>query len=326
MPQDDTVHPYLTVRENLLFSARIRLGGSLKEREIQRNVDQLIQALGLTKVKDSLVGNQERRGISGGERKRTSIGIELIAAPQVLILDEPTSGLDAQAALSTIMLLKTLSRQGITVICVLHQPRLEIFAALDTLMLLGSGKQIYFGRRSETEQYFKDIGYVFDPRLNPADIILDIVGGSPVSSSFMPLQNAGKKKVSFESEESELSSQFSSNHGSHNMEQLVALHGLHKKRISPWYWQLYLCFCRDLKQQSRNSGTFVLEVFAGILTGLIIGLALYEFNGHLYQGLFLPPFQRLSSAVNYTLIPQIGVLCCLAISVYILPVSSEQFS
>lgn len=74
MPQDDVVHPHLTVRENIIFSARIRLGGILKEKEIHQNVDQLILALGLIGVKDNLVGDQERRGASGGERKRVSIG------------------------------------------------------------------------------------------------------------------------------------------------------------------------------------------------------------------------------------------------------------
>ncbi|KFZ21953.1 hypothetical protein V502_02901 [Pseudogymnoascus sp. VKM F-4520 (FW-2644)] len=312
VPQDDIVHPYFTVRENLLFSGRIRLGGVVHEKQIERRVDQLIDALGLTKVKDSLVGDQERRGISGGERKRISIGLELIAAPKVLILDEPTSGLDAQAALSIIMLLKTLSRHGITVICVVHQPRLEIFASLDTLLLLGSGKQIYFGPRSETEQYFKLMGYEFDPQLNPADMILDIVAGLLPPSSSMPLEDVGNEKAVFESLEEV--SQIPSNHGNLSLEQLIALHALHKKRTLPWYWQLYLCFCRDLMQQNRDAGTFVLEVFAGILTGILIGLALYEYHGQLYQGLFLPPFEPLSSAVNYTLVPQVGMLCCLAIS------------
>ncbi|TVY43730.1 ATP-binding cassette sub-family G member [Lachnellula occidentalis] len=311
VPQDDTVHPSLTVRENLLFSGHIRLGGVLNDGEIQRSVDNLIQDLGLTKVRDTVVGDQERRGVSGGERKRISIGLELIATPQVLILDEPTSGLDAQAALSIIMLLKALSRQGMTVICVLHQPRLEIFTSLDTLLLLGSGKQIYFGQRSKAEQYFKDIGYGFDPQLNPADIILDIVGGSPPFSSCTLSENVRDEKVALESLEAP---QTISNLDSPRLEQLISLHDLHKKQISPWYWQMYLCFCRDLKYQSRDSRTLVLEVFGGILTGLVMGLALYEFHGNLYHGIFVPPYQLLSSAVNYTQVPQVGVLCLFAIT------------
>ncbi|KAL5346385.1 hypothetical protein ACLOAV_008655 [Pseudogymnoascus australis] len=307
--QDDVVHPHLTVRENILFSARVRLGGVLKDTEIQQNVDQLIEALGVVDVRDTLVGDHERRGVSGGERKRISIGIELIAAPHVLILDEPTSGLDAKAALSIVMLLKSLSQYGITVICVLHQPRIEIFDCLDTLLLLASGKQIYFGKRSESKQYFRDMGYDFASQSNPADMMLDIVGGSLYS---IPPGELVCETTLIES--SKKSSQVTSESSNLTLKELIALHHSHKTRMSPWYRQLYLYFSRDIRQQSRNSGSFLLEVFAGVLTGLLLGLALYEFQGHLYQGMFLPPFELLSSAVNYTLVPQLGVLCCLAIS------------
>jgi ABC-type multidrug transport system ATPase subunit len=158
VPQDDIVHPYLTVRENILHSARVRLGGVLTDREVEKRVQQLIQALGLSNVKDNLVGDPLRRGISGGERKRVNIALELIVAPRLLILDEPTSVLDAGAALSTIMLLKSLCRHGITVICVIHQPRVEIFEALDSLLLLRDGTQAYFGKASEAQKHFTDMG------------------------------------------------------------------------------------------------------------------------------------------------------------------------
>lgn len=316
MAQEDIVHPHLTVRENILFSARVRLGGVLKDKEIQQNVDQLIEALGLADVRGSLVGDHERRGVSGGERKRISIGIELIAAPHVLILDEPTSGLDAQAALSIIMLLKSLSQYGITVICVLHQPRIEIFDCLDTLLLLASGKQIYFGKGSESKQYFRDMGYDFGSQSNPADMMLDIVADSLNST---PLGKLECEKTLIES--SKKPSQVSCEAGNLTLKELIALHHSHKTRMSPWYCQVYLCFSRDIRQQSRNSGSFLLEIFAGVLTGLLLGLAMYEFQGHLYQGMFLPPFEPLSSAVNYTLVPQLGVLCCLAISKLIFAVN-----
>ncbi|OBT63398.1 hypothetical protein VE03_07124 [Pseudogymnoascus sp. 23342-1-I1] len=313
VPQDDVVHPHLTVRENILFSARIRLGGILKEREIHQNVDQLILALGLINVKDNLVGDQERRGVSGGERKRVSIGVELIAAPRMLILDEPTSGLDAQAALSIIMLLKLLSQYGITVICVLHQPRVEIFNCLDTLLLLVSGKQAYFGKRSKSKQYFSDMGYDFDPQLNPADVMLDIVS-SPLPRFPKPAHNVINGTGPKCSEEISQNSSIPRKANCFTFEKLEALHSLHRTRISPWYRQVYLCFSRDIKQQSRNKGSFLLELFASVLTGILLGLAMYEFKGQLYQGMYLPPFQILSSAANYTLVPEMGVLCCLAIS------------
>ena len=106
--------------------------------------------------------------LSQGETKRVSIALELVAAPQVLILDEPTSGLDAQAALSIMELLRSFSRQGLTIICVIHQPRVEIFEALDNLLILDLGKAIYSGKALEAKRHFEARGYVFSPNLNPA--------------------------------------------------------------------------------------------------------------------------------------------------------------
>uniref|UniRef100_A0A8C1XLF7 ATP-binding cassette, sub-family G (WHITE), member 2a n=1 Tax=Cyprinus carpio TaxID=7962 RepID=A0A8C1XLF7_CYPCA len=104
--QDDVVMGTLTVRENLRFSAALRLPKSIRQREKDEKVEKLIQELGLSKVANSRVGTQLIRGVSGGERKRTNIGMELIIDPPVLFLDEPTTGLDASTANSVLMLLK----------------------------------------------------------------------------------------------------------------------------------------------------------------------------------------------------------------------------
>uniref|UniRef100_A0A671PKB7 ATP-binding cassette sub-family G member 2-like n=1 Tax=Sinocyclocheilus anshuiensis TaxID=1608454 RepID=A0A671PKB7_9TELE len=103
---DDVVMGTLTVRENLRFSAALRLPKSIRQREKDEKIERLIQELGLSKVADSRVGTQLIRGVSGGERKRTNIGMELIIDPPVLFLDEPTTGLDASTANSVLMLLK----------------------------------------------------------------------------------------------------------------------------------------------------------------------------------------------------------------------------
>lgn len=99
-PQDDIVLPELTVRENILHSTRIRLPANWSEYEIQHRVDILISCLQLSHVKDSLMGSTAVPVISGGQKKRVSIGMELAAAPMALFLDEPTSGLNATAAAS----------------------------------------------------------------------------------------------------------------------------------------------------------------------------------------------------------------------------------
>lgn len=177
VPQDDIVLPELTVRENILHSARIRLPSDWKEYEIQEHVDILLRCLHLYHVKNSLVGSPAAPVISGGERKRVSIGIELAAAPMALFLDEPTSGLDATSASSIMMTLKALSRLGITIVAIIHQPRHEIFEALDFIHLMGAGRVIYSGKEDDVQPYFEQCGYSFPKRANPADTIMDIIAG-----------------------------------------------------------------------------------------------------------------------------------------------------
>ncbi|KAJ5997603.1 hypothetical protein N7522_009263 [Penicillium canescens] len=310
VPQDDIIHPHLTVFENILHSARIRLGGALNDKIIQKHVDTIIDGLGLSNVKDSVVGSEQRRIISGGERKRVSIALELVAAPQVLILDEPTSGLDAQAALSIMELLRLFSRQGLTVICVIHQPRVEIFEALDNLLILDLGKAVYSGKALEAKRHFEAQGYVFNPNLNPADLIMDIVSGKLqpadagiVYSKQQKLPHGKMEPVT------------SGRHDESNMN-MSLFHELETKhnRSAAWHRQVYLCLLRDIIQQSRQAAMFLTEIMGGILTGLLIGLAIYELRGQIFQGIFLPPFEVLSSAVNYKLVTQLGLLGCLAIT------------
>ncbi|NWX13832.1 ABCG2 protein, partial [Aegotheles bennettii] len=175
--QDDVVMGTLTVRENLKFSAALRLPKSVKEQEKNERVNQIIKELGLSKVADSKVGTQFIRGVSGGERKRTNIGMELIMDPAILFLDEPTTGLDASTANAVLLLLKRMAKQGKTIIFSIHQPRYSIFRLFDSLTLLAAGRVLYHGPAQHTIEYFKSIGYECEPYNNPTDFFLDIING-----------------------------------------------------------------------------------------------------------------------------------------------------
>ncbi|KAM9610427.1 broad substrate specificity ATP-binding cassette transporter ABCG2-like isoform 2-T2 [Morphnus guianensis] len=165
--QDDVVMGTMTVRENLHFSAALRLPSSISVKEKEERVTQIISELGLTKVADAKVGTELIRGVSGGERKRTNIGMELITEPPVLFLDEPTTGLDASTANAVLTLLKKLSRRGRTIIFSIHQPRYSIFKLFDSLTLLALGKVLYHGPARQALEYFSSI----------ADFFLDIING-----------------------------------------------------------------------------------------------------------------------------------------------------
>lgn len=185
--QDDVVMGTLTVRENLTFSAALRLPASIPQKEKEEKVEKLIQELGLGRVANSRVGTQLIRGVSGGERKRTNIGMELIIDPSVLFLDEPTTGLDASTANSVLLLLKRMANNGRTIILSIHQPRYSIYRLFDSLTLLVNGKQVYHGPAQKALDYFSDIGYTCEPHNNPADFFLDVINGD---SSAVALSSA----------------------------------------------------------------------------------------------------------------------------------------
>ncbi|XP_052071139.1 broad substrate specificity ATP-binding cassette transporter ABCG2-like [Mytilus californianus] len=180
--QDDVVMGGLTVRENFAFSAALRLPGHITKADIQEKIQNVINELGLTDCADTKVGNELFRGISGGERKRTNIGMELITSPPVLFLDEPTTGLDANTAHSVMQLLKSLSKNGTTVVFSIHQPRFSIFKLFDSLMMLSLGECVYHGPAHESLDYLRSIGYIIEEHNNPPDFFLDVINGAAVNT------------------------------------------------------------------------------------------------------------------------------------------------
>ncbi|KAJ6087613.1 hypothetical protein N7467_006527 [Penicillium canescens] len=281
----NTVLPDLTVRDNILYSGRALLGGQLSDCEIQEYVDFLIYSLGLER----------------GEYKRVSIALALAAAPKALILDEPTSGLDATAAHSLMKLLHSISRQGIMVICVIHQPRIEIFNLLDDVLVLNAGTQAYLGKASNVQSFFEKLGHTFPIASNPADIILDIL------QTHTPTQGGEDIALQVPIEDSSYS-------GNQMAEVLNALFERVKQRRMSWLRQLWLAFSRSIVQQSQQTTGLALEIGSSAVTGLMIGLAAFESRGHFFQGIYHHPFDLLSSAVDYRLVAEQGLLCCLAIA------------
>eukprot|EP00041_Stephanoeca_diplocostata_P023398 m.574731 g.574731 ORF g.574731 m.574731 type:complete len:761 (+) comp22282_c0_seq4:105-2387(+) len=170
--QEDAMFATVTPREALTFSARLRLPASTSDDTITELVEQMISMLGLEKCANTLIGNQIIRGVSGGEKKRTAIGVELITQPSTVFLDEPTSGLDSYAALGIIKLLRQLADQGCTVLCTIHQPSSEIFEIFDKVLLLAQGRMMYGGANAEMVEHFEALGYKCPPNHNPADYML----------------------------------------------------------------------------------------------------------------------------------------------------------
>ncbi|KAG8380526.1 hypothetical protein BUALT_Bualt06G0024800 [Buddleja alternifolia] len=184
VPQDDIVHGNLTVEENLWFSARCRLSADLPKPDKVLIVERVIDSLGLQAIRGSLVGTVEKRGISGGQRKRVNVGIELVMEPSLLFLDEPTSGLDSS---SSQLLLRTLRREaleGVNICMVVHQPSYALFRMFDDLILLAKGGlTAYHGPVKKAEEYFAGLGIIVPDRINPPDYFIDILEGMVKTSS-----------------------------------------------------------------------------------------------------------------------------------------------
>ncbi|KAL8717542.1 MAG: hypothetical protein Q9225_005220 [Loekoesia sp. 1 TL-2023] len=329
VPQDDIVLPELTVRENILHSARIRLPSNWTDNQIQKHVDTLISCLQLAHVKDSLVGSAAKPVISGGQRKRVSIGIELAAAPMALFLDEPTSGLDATSASSIMMTLKELSRLNITVVTIIHQPRAEIFESLDSLMLFGKGRVIYQGPEQDCQAYFESLGFRFPYSANPADTIMDIIAGQ--GHLYKPSGESGiwhlihnwkhvqeSKSLRPESGLSTSSTQSLPQtppvQNTHTKTQeALSLRRSIRSRGAPFYKQIYHCFLRSLLQQYRLRSSFYFEIGVSALGGFLIGLAQFKSEGINFRGFYLPPYTILSSSIDYFSVPQMALLVGIAI-------------
>ena len=182
VPQDDIVFAELTVRENLIYSGRLRLPRGTPLWEIEDLADQVLANLGLARKADTIVGDVRRRGVSGGEKKRVNIGLELMAQGSALFLDEPTSGLDSSSALLVMSSLKQLVvASRVTVCTVIHQPRKFIFELFDSLILLGvGGRIVYHGPATLAEAYFNKLGYTMPPGEALADWLIDISTGGIV--------------------------------------------------------------------------------------------------------------------------------------------------
>ena len=173
--QDDVLFANLTVLETFEFASRMRLPASVSRKTKDALVNRIIKELGLDKAKNTRIGNAIYRGVSGGERKRTNIGIELLSGASLIFLDEPTSGLDAFQALNVMDSLWTLASTGRTVITTIHQPRSSIFKMFDILLLLSEGKCIYFGHAKDATDFFTSSGFKCPLEFNPADFFLDVV-------------------------------------------------------------------------------------------------------------------------------------------------------
>ncbi|KJE97893.1 hypothetical protein CAOG_07972 [Capsaspora owczarzaki ATCC 30864] len=182
--QDDIILGTMTVREAITMSALLRLPRSLALETKMARVETVIQLLRLDKCADTLIGSAHVKGVSGGERKRAAVAMEMITNPSILFCDEPTSGLDSFSAFSLCQTLKSLAAAGCTVVATIHQPSSEIYHMFDELLLLADGRVMYMGELEYAVEYFGARGFSCPRYTNPADYFFMSVLNDATHSMF----------------------------------------------------------------------------------------------------------------------------------------------
>ncbi|XP_054791485.1 ABC transporter G family member STR2-like [Prosopis cineraria] len=172
--QEDRLFPMLTVYETFMFAADFRLG-SLSLADKKQRVEKLIEQLGLSSTRNTYIGDEGTRGVSGGERRRVSIGVDIIHGPSLLFLDEPTSGLDSTSAHSVIEKVHDIARGGSTVILTIHQPSSRIQLLLDHLIILARGQLMFQGSPKDVALHLGRMGRKIPKGENPIEHLIDVV-------------------------------------------------------------------------------------------------------------------------------------------------------
>ena len=287
--QQDFLEGVLSVRENIHFSASLRLSrrslsevgeGSVSQQR-DRLVQEVIEKLGLSEVADCRVGTDFSRGVSGGERKRTHIATELVIAPAILFMDEPTSGLDAYTALKLMRQLKSLSGEGRLIVVTLHQPRYAILRLLERVTLLSAGETVYHGQWSDATGYFTELGYECEERENPGDYFLDLI----VKESHYLNNKMKLHEVDSTHNIRRLATQYNSSHNNTSLyQQLDEIHRNKKytsNHIAVRYptssvWQFLITLQRSSRVVGRAPITYLTHTLLATLGYMLFGFILLQ--------------------------------------------------
>ncbi|GAM19751.1 hypothetical protein SAMD00019534_029260 [Acytostelium subglobosum LB1] len=291
--QHDTLSPSMTVRETLSFYAQLKMQRDIPLQEKLIKVEEIIGEMGLKRCANTLVGNDKIRGISGGERRRVTIAIELLTGPSILFLDEPTSGLDASTSLSVIKAIRRLANSGRTIICTIHQPRSNIFDLFDKLLLLAEGSTIYYGFTSSAVTYFNQLGYECKDTVNPADFFMDLINtqiedendDSPPTFTYDDGSEDKKKRRLTTEEVARLKRYYvQSKQNQYLVNTLEEIKkssagnelSYHKHKKANGLTQFKLLLHRELLNLKRNPMSNRVQIMSSIMNGLLCGLVFYQ--------------------------------------------------
>ncbi|XP_047331863.1 ABC transporter G family member 10-like [Impatiens glandulifera] len=249
--QDDALFPLLTVRETLLYRAMLKV----PKRAVER-VDDLLKEMGLDHIGDVRIGDESRRGISGGEKRRVSIGLDFVHDPDVLFLDEPTSGLDSGSAFHVVDMLKSMARNnGKTIVLTIHQPGFRILEILDRVALISKGVLLHHGPLFLLEEQLKLSGHCIPPQVNVLEFAIDLAQNIQIDIEEAAVIREIKQEFN-------LSDQVMNNDDHHHH---------HITYPNPIYKEVLILSQRFSKNLYRNKQLFLGKILQAIIAGILLG-------------------------------------------------------
>nr|CAD7443498.1 unnamed protein product [Timema bartmani] len=285
--QDDHLREVLTARESMSIASSLKLGRSTSSKEREAQIEELLEMLGLSECQKTRCGQ-----LSGGQKKRLSIALELISNPPVLFLDEPTTGLDSSSCSQCIALLKQLAQDGRTVICTIHQPSAKIFEMFDHLYTLSEGRCVYQGNIAGLMPFLEGFGLHCPPYHNPADFLLEAATGefgtevSTLALAAESLKRTEERSTILRSQYKYYTTDFEASLAKETQKDPTQNNGAVvdkgedvaisiNKPASVWN-QFLIIYLRNLVIMRRDYSNVMIRVLAHLLIGLLFG--------YLYKG------------------------------------------
>ena len=238
----------------------------------------------MSRCADTKIGNEFIRGISGGERKRCSIGVELLTNPSLLFLDEPTTGLDSATAFNVIQLLRNLAMQGRTIISTIHQPSSAIYKSFDKLILICEGNVIYQGESAKAIDFFKGVGFSCGLHENPSDYFMKLMNTEgllieQMLSSGQIIMVDDNLKGEFQARINKIQEGFQKSiyykpHDSDGEKEDISY--LAESQRASYMLQFWLLFIRNIKNELRNPMDVRMKIVQAIFFG-VVGILVYTY-------------------------------------------------
>jgi ABC-type multidrug transport system ATPase subunit len=285
--QDDVLQPEMTPREILLFTAKLKINAP---REVQeKKVAKMLKLLKIEKCQNTKIGDNLNRGVSGGERKRVSIAVELLSDSPIIFLDEPTTGLDSYNAYEVIATINNLAKDtNKIVIFTIHQPASEIFQLLDKICVLALGKTVFFGHKENLEPLFKKIRLPIPHLYNPFEHIIEMTTINSIENSdvleqypkLLEIENKQEKyKAYIDSITQIFASDFALEKSSFNQvndEMRILMHS--NKNITGFFYQLFNLVIRQLVVTIRNANILKIHILQNVFIGVILAIVFNNIN------------------------------------------------